>query len=139
MCRASGKYMQIFAPSDEVMIQVITRSESRPITGKVINIVTGHETVIDWQIWSMNHTDKIYYHVLTALAEGCYRIDINGMVSEPFRITSDTSELSRTTLIQYSMRTTDKGRMLSFGFPTLSISLTGVLPAVSWMTTGYSV
>ena len=36
MCRASGKYMQIFAPSDEVMIQVITRSESRPITGKVI-------------------------------------------------------------------------------------------------------
>ena len=101
MCRASGKYMQIFAPSDEVMIQVITRSESRPITGKVINIVTGHETVIDWQIWSMNHTDKIYYHVLTALAEGCYRIDINGMVSEPFRITSDTSELSRTTLIQY--------------------------------------
>lgn len=83
MCRASGKYMQIFAPSDEVMIQVITRSESRPITGKVINIVTGHETVIDWQIWSMNHTDKIYYHVLTALAEGCYRIDINGMVSEP--------------------------------------------------------
>ena len=77
MCRASGKYMQIFAPSDEVMIQVITRSESRPITGKVINIVTGHETVIDWQIWSMNHT---------------------------FRITSDTSELSRTTLIQYSMK-----------------------------------
>ena len=104
MCRASGKYMQIFAPSDEVMIQVITRSESRPITGKVINIVTGHETVIDWQIWSMNHTDKIYYHVLTALAEGCYRIDIIGMVSEPFRITSDTSELSRTTLIQYSMK-----------------------------------
>lgn len=104
MHRVSGRNMQIFAPSDEVMIQVISRSESRSVTGKVINLITGQVTTISWQIWSMNQTDKIYYHVLTALPEGCYNIDINGVVSEPFRITSEETELSRTTLIQYSMK-----------------------------------
>lgn len=101
---ASGRYMQLFAPSDEVMLQVIARSESRSVTGKVFNLATNQETTIDWQVWSMNQTDKIYYHVLTALSEGCYSIDINGVVSEPFRITSDETELSHTTLIQYSMK-----------------------------------
>lgn len=104
MYGATGRYMQIFAQSDEVMIQVIARSESRSVTGKVISVATNQETVIDWQVWSMNQTDKIYYHVLTALPEGCYCIDINGVISEPFRITSDESELSQTTLIQYSMK-----------------------------------
>lgn len=101
---ASGRYMQLFAPSDEIMLQVIARSESRVVAGKVINLVTYQETTIDWQVWSMNQTDKIYYHVLTALPQGCYSIDINGVVSEPFRITSDETELSHTTLIQYSMK-----------------------------------
>lgn len=102
--RACGRYMQLFAPSDEIMLQVIARSESRAVSGKTINLVTGQETAIDWQVWSMNQTDKIYYHVLTALSDGCYCVDINGVISEPFRITADESELSQTTLIQYSMK-----------------------------------
>lgn len=101
---ASSRYMQVFAPSDEVMIQVIARSESRTVTGKVVNLATNQQTVIDWQVWSMNQTDKIYYHVLTGLPEGCYSIDINGIASEPFRVTANASELLHTTLIQYSMK-----------------------------------
>lgn len=101
---SDSRYLQVFSPSDEIMLQVIARSESRTITGYVVNVVTGLQTVISWQIWSMNSTDKIYYKVITGLAEGIYYIDINGMQSEPFRITPDTGILDNTTLIQYSMK-----------------------------------
>ncbi len=99
-----SRYIQVFAPSDEIMIQVIARSESRTITGILINVATGEELNIDWSIWSINTTDKVYYYVLTGLSDGYYKVSINGIESEIFHVTSDESELKDTVLIQYSMK-----------------------------------
>lgn len=99
-----SRYIQVFAPYDEIMIQVITRSESRTITGLLINVATGEEWSIDWSIWSINSTDRLYYYVLTGLSDGYYKVSINGIESEIFHITSDESELKDTVLIQYSMK-----------------------------------
>ena len=100
---SGSSYMQVFAKSDEIMLQVIARSESRAIVGHLRN-ASGGTTLIEWQRWSMNTTDTLYYHVITGLSEGCYSVEINGVESEPFRVTADKAELARTTLIQYSMK-----------------------------------
>lgn len=99
-----SRYIQVFAPSDEIMLQVITRSESRTITGKIVDVITGVETDIVWSVWSLNSTDNLYYKVITGLSDGYYQIDINGNVSNVFHITSDENELADTMLIQYSMK-----------------------------------
>ena len=102
---SGSSYTQIFSPSDEILLQVICRSESRTITGKIINMFSAEAPIdITWKVWSMNQSDKLLYHVITGLADGCYCVEINGIKSEPFRITSDKAELDKTTLIQYSMK-----------------------------------
>lgn len=99
-----SRYVQIFSPSDQIMVQVIAQYESRKITGKIINVNTGTETEINWSVWSLNSHDTVYYYVITSLSEGYYVVDINGIESDVFRITSDESVLKNTTLIQYSMK-----------------------------------
>ncbi|WP_258321651.1 hypothetical protein [Bacteroides sp. ET336] len=86
------------------MIQVIARSESRAITGVLINLASSEEVNIDWSIWSINSTDKLYYYVLKGLPDGYYKVSVNGVESEMFHITSDELELKDTVLIQYSMK-----------------------------------
>lgn len=101
---SSSRYMQIFSSTDEILVEVIARSEVRRIIGKVKSY-TGIEVLnLDWSIWSMNETDKLYYYTITGLVTGYYVVDINGMESEPFYVTSEVSELKDTVLIQYSMR-----------------------------------
>lgn len=99
-----SRYVQVFAPSDQIMLQVIARSESRTISGKIINVATNAEVDIDWNIWSMNSTDKLYYYVITGLKDGFYIVSVNGIESEVFHITSNEVELVDTVLIQYSMK-----------------------------------
>ena len=100
---AGSKYMQIFAYSDQILIEVIAISEYRTITGKLHNLVNGTIIELKWNIWSMNDTTTLYYYVLTGLDNGYYTVELNGIVSEIFRVTNDAHELSGTTLIQYSM------------------------------------
>lgn len=99
-----SRYMQVFAPSDQIMLQVIARSESRTISGKIVNVATDAEVDIDWNIWSMNSTDKLYYYVITGIQDGFYKVSVNGIESEVFHVTSDEAELADTVLIQYSMK-----------------------------------
>lgn len=101
---SSSRYMQVFAPSDQILVEVITSGEVVDISGKIVSVITGNETPVDWKVWSMNSVDKLYYHTITGLDDGCYRFVLNGTQSEPFRVTSDEHELSDTRLIQYSCR-----------------------------------
>lgn len=101
---AASKYVQIFAPTDQILIEVIAVSEYREIKGAVIDAVNESETAIDWNVWVMNDTTILYYYVLSGLKSGFYYLDINGTQSELFRVTDDTKELAKTTLIQYSMK-----------------------------------
>lgn len=97
-------YTQVFAPTDQIFIEVIVRAESRAITGKIISVCDNSEMDIEWNVWSMNDSDKLYYYVITGLEDGYYMVNVNDSNSEPFRITSDESVLKNTTLIQYSSK-----------------------------------
>lgn len=97
-------YTQVFAPTDQILIEVIVRAESRAITGKIISVCDNSEMDIEWNVWSMNASDKLYYYVITGLEDGYYMVNVNDSNSEPFRITSDESVLKNTTLIQYSSK-----------------------------------
>lgn len=99
-----SRYTQVFAPTDQILIEVIVRAESRAITGKIISVCDNLEMDIEWNVWSMNDSDKLYYYVITGLEDGYYMVNVNDSNSEPFRITSDESVLKNTTLIQYSSK-----------------------------------
>lgn len=99
-----SRYTQVFAPTDQILIEVIVRAESRAITGKIISVCDNSEMDIEWDVWSMNDSDKLYYYVITGLEDGYYMVNVNDSNSEPFRITSDESVLKNTTLIQYSSK-----------------------------------
>ena len=99
-----SRYTQVFAPTDQILIEVKVRAESRAITGKIISVCDNSEMDIEWNVWSMNDSDKLYYYVITGLEDGYYMVNVNDSNSEPFRITSDESVLKNTTLIQYSSK-----------------------------------
>lgn len=99
-----SRYTQVFAPTDQILIEVIVRAESRAITGKIISVCDNSEMDIEWNVWSMNDSDKLYYYIITGLEDGYYMVNVNDSNSEPFRITSDESVLKNTTLIQYSSK-----------------------------------
>lgn len=99
-----SRYTQVFAPTDQILVEVIVRAESRAITGKIISVCDNSEMDIEWNVWSMNDSDKLYYYVITGLEDGYYMVNVNDSNSEPFRITSDESVLKNTTLIQYSSK-----------------------------------
>ncbi len=99
-----GRYVQTFAETDEILVEVITHCEMRDIKGKVMTVSGNVVIDIDWKVWSMNEFDRLYYYTITNLSHGYYIVEINGMLSEPFLVTSDTRELEHTVLIQYAMR-----------------------------------
>lgn len=99
-----SRYTQVFAPTDQILVEVIARSELRTITGKIVSVCDNTEKNIEWNVWSMNDSDKLYYYVITGLEDGYYMVNINNSKSELFRITSDESVLKNTTLIQYSSK-----------------------------------
>lgn len=100
----NSRYTQIFAPTDEILVEVIrTANESQP-KAVVFNHNTNTEYVITWNTWEMNESDVIDFTVITGLSDGCYSLKIGNKESRHFRITSDRVELENTTLIQYSMK-----------------------------------
>lgn len=99
-----SRYTQVFAPTDQILVEVIARSELRTITGKIVSVCDNTEKNIEWNVWSMNDSYQLYYYVITGLEDGYYIVNINNSQSELFRVTSDESVLKSTTLIQYSSK-----------------------------------
>lgn len=99
-----SRYIQKFASTDQIFIEVIAVSEKDELQGNIINTLTDAVTPIVWETWDMNDTTKLYYCIITGLGNGYYRFDVNGLLSDLFEITDDELKLLHTTLIQYSMR-----------------------------------
>lgn len=99
-----SRYTQVFAQTDQILVEVIARSELRTITGKIVSVCDNTEKNIEWNVWSMNDSYQLYYYVITGLEDGYYIVNINNSQSELFRVTSDESVLKNTTLIQYSSK-----------------------------------
>lgn len=101
-----SRYIQTFAPTDHIELQLIgVTGETAPVT-KVYNAYTDTEIyTIEWLTWQMNETDLLYFATITGLSNGHYYIVMEGVgTSEPFKVTDYEQELNQTTLIQYAMK-----------------------------------
>lgn len=103
---APSRYVQTWAPTDHIMLQLIgVTGETAPVA-KVRNAcddVAVH--TVEWSTWQMNTDDLLYFATIQGLSYGCYYIHIDGIGdSELFRVTDSEHELNQTTLIQYAMK-----------------------------------
>lgn len=99
-----SKYMQTFAPTDEILIELIG-AQVWPGVARVY-VEPKHELLyqIEWNTWAINSATKLRFTSL-CLSPGYYSIEITGFGrSNTFRVTDDPLVLENTTLIQYSMK-----------------------------------
>ena len=98
-----SRYTQVFAPTDQIMIQVVADAEETAPTGTLYDACTDEVVdTITWNEWEINEDTVIYFHVFCGLSDGFYKLTIEDKTSDVFRVTSDEGILSRTTLLQYA-------------------------------------
>ena len=98
-----SRYTQVFAPTDQIMIQVVADAEDTAPTGTLYDACTDEVVdTITWNEWEINEDTVIYFHVFCGLSDGFYKLTIEDKTSDVFRVTSDEGILSKTTLLQYA-------------------------------------
>lgn len=100
-----SRYVQLWAPTDHILVQVLADSEDGEPDAELVNAVTG-DTIdtISWQSWEMNSDKVLYFCELSGLSTGYYKIVIEETESDVFRVTDDTALLARTSLLQYRFK-----------------------------------
>ena len=99
----SSRYTQVWAPTDQIMIQVIAETSESAPTATLYNACTNTAVdTITWNVWTINTDKKMFFHVFCGLSDGYYKLTIEDKTSEVFRVTSDEGLLAKTTLLQYS-------------------------------------
>ncbi len=101
---AKSKYVQLFARTDRIFIELISSPEEQEPVVYINNLLNDASTPIILSSWQMNDDKIIYFYNISLLPCGYYNVAVNGKTSEIFKITDDEHELSETTLIQYSMK-----------------------------------
>lgn len=101
-----SRYIQTFAPTDRIALQLIGMASEPPPVAKVCNAYDGSALYeIVWSEWKMNDSDMLWFADIAGLSNGCYYLSLDGRGdSEPFRVTDHTAELNQTTLLQYAMK-----------------------------------
>lgn len=96
-------YIQTFADTDKILIEVLGDPGESFSAG--VYREPDHSVLfpIRWQEWMVNDVTRLRFAVLS-LTPGLYSVVIGGRQSETFRVTDDSRELEKTTLIQYSMK-----------------------------------
>ena len=98
-----SRYTQVWAPTDQIMIQVIAETSESAPTATLYDASTNEALgTIEWNVWTINTDKKMFFHVYCGLSDGFYYITIADKTSEVFRVTSDEGILAKTTLLQYS-------------------------------------
>ena len=100
---AESRYIQLFAPTDNIFIEVITTTEYK-MNGLLKNHVDGTSREIEFQSFSLKDGSTVFHSTITGLAPGYYSISIGDQECNVFKVTDDEHELDKTTLIRYSMR-----------------------------------
>lgn len=101
---AKSKYVQLFARTDRIFIELISSPEEQEPMVYINNLLNDASTPIILSSWQMNDDKIIYFYNISLLPCGYYNVTVNDNTSEIFKITDDEGELSETTLIQYSMK-----------------------------------
>lgn len=100
---AESRYIQLFAPTDNIFIEVITTTEYK-MNGLLKNHVDGTSREIEFQSFSLKDGSTVFHSTITGLAPGYYSISVGDQECNVFKVTDDEHELDKTTLIRYSMR-----------------------------------
>lgn len=100
---AESRYIQLFAPTDNIFIEVITNTEYK-MNGLLKNHVDGTSREIEFQSFSLKDGSTVFHSTITGLASGYYSISVGDQECNVFKVTDDEHELDKTTLIRYSMR-----------------------------------
>lgn len=100
---ADSKYVQLFSPEDNILIQVLTTTEYK-MDSRLKNHVDGSIRDIEYQSFSLKDDTTVFYSTITGLAPGYYSVTVGEQECDVFKVTNDEKELSKTTLIRYSMR-----------------------------------
>ena len=100
---ADSKYVQLFSPEDNILIQVLTTTEYK-IDSRLKNHVDGSIRDIEFQSFSLKDDTTVFYSTITGLAPGYYSVTVGEQECDVFKVTNDEKVLSKTTLISYSMR-----------------------------------
>ena len=105
-----SKCVQTWAPSDHILVEVLSFSDDYGLSGVegsvpalyVNNLESGARYAQNWKTWAMNSDVTVYWSIISGLLPGIYSLTL-GVDSEPFCVSDDVSILEQTTLIQYSM------------------------------------
>lgn len=100
---AESRYIQLFAPTDNIFIEVITTTEYK-MNGLLKNHVDDTSREIEFQSFSLKDGSTVFHSTITGLASGYYSISVGDQECNVFKVTDDEHELDKTTLIRYSMR-----------------------------------
>lgn len=100
---AESRYIQLFAPTDNIFIEVITTTEYK-MNGLLKNHVDCTSREIEFQSFSLKDGSTVFHSTITGLAPGYYSISLGDQECNVFKVTDDEHELDKTTLIRYSMR-----------------------------------
>lgn len=109
-----SEYMQTFATTDRILLEVISDSSEEILAGVNRWItddgVQSKYNSISFNRWQINDHTYLFFAEI-CLNPGTYQVRIENRygpgvpsTSEPFQVTDDAHVLSGTTLIQYSMR-----------------------------------
>ena len=72
-----SRYTQVFAPTDQIMIQVVADVEETAPTGTLYDACTDEVVdTITWNEWEINEDTVIYFHVFCGLSDGFYKLTI---------------------------------------------------------------
>lgn len=98
-----SEYIQTFAPSDHILLQIFGYKEEYP-SAQVIDECTKTKLYdIIFNNWDINESTRLFFTTIS-LNPGCYSVNIDGFgKSEIFKVSDDSRVLNKTTLIQYSM------------------------------------
>ena len=98
-----SRYIQTFATSDEILVEVIgLASEGTPTASIICEPSQDVLCNIQFSQWDINSNDRLFFATLN-LSPGLYSVQIGDKRSTIFRITDNDAVLEKTTLIQYSM------------------------------------
>lgn len=92
-------YVQAFYTTDSILIQLFGDSKPNVV---LHNISTQRNEIIPLNEYAHNESVTMYYTTLKDLDDGIYKVYIDGVISEPFCITSDETILETTSLIRYT-------------------------------------
>ena len=94
-------YIQKFYTGDNIHLQIFA-NVGESVSATLIDLINDTSTSISLSTYNQNSEVVMHYAVLTGLPDSDYKVNVNGILSEPFCVSSSSELLERTTLIRYS-------------------------------------